>query len=67
MLEQVAKHGGFNLDLNANGDVEVDDHHLIEDTAIALGEALKEALETNGVLIVMVLLCLWMSPLPLSQ
>ncbi|KTD06523.1 histidinol-phosphatase/imisazoleglycerol- phosphat e dehydratase [Legionella gratiana] len=44
MLEQVAKHGGFNLELYANGDVEVDDHHLIEDTAIALGEALKEAL-----------------------
>ncbi|EHL32205.1 bifunctional histidinol-phosphatase/imidazoleglycerol-phosphate dehydratase HisB [Legionella drancourtii] len=44
MLEQVAKHGGFNLDVYATGDVEVDDHHLIEDTAIALGEALKEAL-----------------------
>ena len=44
MLEQVAKHGGFNLELMASGDVEVDDHHLIEDTAIALGEALKEAL-----------------------
>lgn len=44
MLEQVAKHGGFNLELKANGDVEVDDHHLIEDTAIALGEALKDAL-----------------------
>ncbi|KTC83510.1 bifunctional histidinol-phosphatase/imidazoleglycerol-phosphate dehydratase HisB [Legionella cincinnatiensis] len=44
MLEQVAKHGGFSLDLYANGDVEVDDHHLIEDTAIALGEALKAAL-----------------------
>lgn len=44
MLEQVAKHGGFNLDVCATGDVAVDDHHLIEDTAIALGEALKEAL-----------------------
>ncbi|KTD00936.1 bifunctional histidinol-phosphatase/imidazoleglycerol-phosphate dehydratase HisB [Fluoribacter gormanii] len=44
MLEQVAKHGGFNLELCANGDVEVDDHHLIEDTAIALGEGLKKAL-----------------------
>ena len=44
MLEQVAKHGGFNLQLAAIGDVEVDDHHLIEDTAIALGEALKMAL-----------------------
>lgn len=44
MLEQIAKHGGFNLELCANGDVEVDDHHLIEDIAIALGEALKQAL-----------------------
>lgn len=45
MLEQIAKHGGFNLKINARGDVEVDDHHLIEDTAIALGEALKKALD----------------------
>ncbi|MCW8407779.1 bifunctional histidinol-phosphatase/imidazoleglycerol-phosphate dehydratase HisB [Legionella sp. PATHC035] len=44
MLEQVAKHGGFNLELYANGDIDVDDHHLIEDTAIALGEGLKKAL-----------------------
>ncbi|WP_298624675.1 bifunctional histidinol-phosphatase/imidazoleglycerol-phosphate dehydratase HisB [uncultured Legionella sp.] len=44
MLEQVAKHAGFNLSLQATGDIEVDDHHLIEDTAIALGEALKKAL-----------------------
>ncbi|USQ13039.1 bifunctional histidinol-phosphatase/imidazoleglycerol-phosphate dehydratase HisB [Legionella lytica] len=44
MLEQIAKHGGFNLAVEAIGDIEVDDHHLIEDTAIALGEALKEAL-----------------------
>ncbi len=44
MLEQVAKHGGFDLKLKAMGDVEVDDHHLIEDTAIALGEAIKKAL-----------------------
>ncbi|MBA2710425.1 MAG: bifunctional histidinol-phosphatase/imidazoleglycerol-phosphate dehydratase HisB [Tatlockia sp.] len=44
MLEQVAKHGGFCLKLEAKGDVEVDEHHLIEDTAIALGEAFKKAL-----------------------
>ncbi|MGQ3889004.1 bifunctional histidinol-phosphatase/imidazoleglycerol-phosphate dehydratase HisB [Legionella sp. CNM-1927-20] len=44
MLEQIAKHAGFTLQLQAHGDTEVDDHHLIEDTAIALGEALKTAL-----------------------
>ncbi len=44
MLEQVARHGGFQMILNATGDVNVDDHHLIEDTAIALGDALKKAL-----------------------
>ncbi|MDP3268818.1 MAG: bifunctional histidinol-phosphatase/imidazoleglycerol-phosphate dehydratase HisB [Legionella sp.] len=44
MLEQVAKHGGFDMQLDVTGDMEVDDHHLIEDTAIALGTALKSAL-----------------------
>lgn len=44
MLEQIAKHAGFFLELQAQGDLEVDEHHLIEDTAITLGEALKKAL-----------------------
>lgn len=44
MLEQIARHGGFSLALECEGDLHVDDHHTIEDTAICLGEALREAL-----------------------
>ncbi|MBN9230520.1 MAG: bifunctional imidazole glycerol-phosphate dehydratase/histidinol phosphatase [Legionella sp. 40-6] len=44
MLEQVAKHSGFSLQLSAAGDTDVDDHHLIEDVAIILGTAIKQAL-----------------------
>ena len=44
MLEQIAKHGGVTLNVAVKGDLEVDEHHTIEDTAIALGTCLKEAL-----------------------
>jgi imidazoleglycerol-phosphate dehydratase/histidinol-phosphatase len=44
MLEQIGKHGGLNLTIRVNGDLHVDAHHTIEDTAIALGEALSAAL-----------------------
>jgi imidazoleglycerol-phosphate dehydratase len=44
MLDLFAKHGLFDLNVKANGDVDVDDHHLVEDLAIVLGEAFLEAL-----------------------
>lgn len=44
MLESFSKHSGIALKLRARGDLEVDEHHTVEDTAIAFGEAVKEAL-----------------------
>jgi imidazoleglycerol-phosphate dehydratase len=44
MLDQVARHGGIDLTVKTRGDLEVDAHHTVEDTSLALGQALREAL-----------------------
>ena len=44
MLDQVARHGFFDLNIDAKGDLEIDAHHTVEDVAICLGEAFKKAL-----------------------
>ncbi len=44
MVDQLGRHGGFDLKLTAAGDLEVDAHHTVEDVGIALGECLREAL-----------------------
>jgi len=44
MLDLFAKHGGFDLTVRCDGDLEIDDHHTVEDIGIALGQAMREAL-----------------------
>ena len=44
MLDQVARHGLFDLDINANGDLEIDAHHTVEDVGITLGQAFSKAI-----------------------
>jgi len=47
MLDQIARHGLIDLELTCKGDLDVDEHHTIEDTAIALGQAIREAISEN--------------------
>ncbi|MEX0661374.1 MAG: imidazoleglycerol-phosphate dehydratase HisB [Balneolaceae bacterium] len=47
MLDQIARHGLVDLELVCDGDLEVDEHHTIEDTAIALGQVIREAISEN--------------------
>ena len=48
MLEQIAAHGGFALELACNGDLDVDEHHTVEDCALALGSAIDQALSDRA-------------------
>ena len=49
MLDQVARHGLVDLDINANGDLEIDAHHTVEDIGITLGQAVNQALDKTGI------------------
>jgi len=44
MLEQIARHGAFDLEVSASGDLHIDDHHTVEDIGITLGQAFQQAL-----------------------
>jgi imidazoleglycerol-phosphate dehydratase len=51
MLEQIARHSLIDIDVTANGDLHIDQHHTVEDTGIALGQALRQALgDARGIM-----------------
>ena len=49
MLDQIARHGLIDLDIKANGDLEIDAHHTVEDIGITLGQAMAKALDKKGI------------------
>ena len=49
MLEQVARHGLIDMDIKADGDLEIDAHHTVEDLGITLGQAFDKALDKTGI------------------
>lgn len=51
MLEQIARHGLIDLDIQAHGDLEIDAHHTVEDVGICLGQALNQALDSKAGLV----------------
>jgi imidazoleglycerol phosphate dehydratase HisB len=60
MLEQISKHGNFDLFVKVDGDLEVDEHHTIEDTAIVLGDCFLQALGSKKGIERYALSCQWM-------
>ena len=65
MLEQLSKHSLIDMEIKADGDLHIDDHHTVEDTGIALGQLCPQHLVSAGVSIVMHhWICRWMKLLP---
>ncbi len=62
MLDQIARHGKLDLTIRTNGDLHIDEHHTIEDTGLALGEAFAMALADKRGMTRYGLHCLWMRP-----